>query len=102
MAANLTPTLFIDDMKKWLMRCQKYQPYSNILCAGYTMAMLNISKKIEPKKQELLKKVIYVQKIKTISINIKKSTNNLLFSDSVKYLVIGNIAILRIKRCEAI
>lgn len=53
--ALLEDKISLDAMKKWLMRCQKYQPYSNILCAGYTMEMLNISKKIEPKKKELLK-----------------------------------------------
>ena len=53
--ALLEDKITLDDMKKWLMRCQKFQPYSNILCAGYTMEMLNISKKIEPKKKALLK-----------------------------------------------
>lgn len=43
-------------LKSYLMRQQKYQPYSNILCSGFTMKMLNISHKIDVKKKALLKK----------------------------------------------
>lgn len=43
-------------LKNYLMRCQKYQPYSNVLCAGFTSKMLLMSKTIKKKKDELLKK----------------------------------------------
>lgn len=43
-------------LKNYLMRQQKYQPYSNILCSGFTMKMLTMSKTLEPLRNKLLKK----------------------------------------------
>lgn len=46
----------LDALKKYLMRTQKFQPYSNILCSGFTIKMLTMSSRIKSKKNELLKK----------------------------------------------
>lgn len=54
--AVMEDKLDISVLKKFIMKCQKFQPYSTMLCPGYTMKMLLISKEIEPKKKELLKK----------------------------------------------
>lgn len=43
-------------LKNYMMRSQKFQPYSNILCAGFTEKMLTISGAIKKKKEELIKK----------------------------------------------
>lgn len=46
----------LDALKRYLMRSQKYQPYSNILCSGFTAKMLKMSGYIKKKKMELIKK----------------------------------------------
>lgn len=43
-------------LKNYMMRSQKFQPYSNILCSGFSAKMLTMSDRIESKKKELLKK----------------------------------------------
>lgn len=42
-------------LKNYLMRTQKYQPYSNVLCSGFTEKMLTMSSRIKAKKNALLK-----------------------------------------------
>lgn len=43
-------------LKRYLMKTQKYQPYSDILAAGFTVGMLTISDKLNKRKAELIKK----------------------------------------------
>lgn len=43
-------------LKEFLMKCQKFQPYSNVLATGFSERMLTISSKLEAKKKALLKK----------------------------------------------
>lgn len=54
--AILEDKIPIETLKKYLMLQQKFQPYSNILCSGYTTMMLNITEDINKKKAQLAKK----------------------------------------------
>ena len=46
----------LDQMKRYVMKTQKVQPYIAIYSYGYTEKMLTCSKEINKKKKELLKK----------------------------------------------
>ena len=54
--AVLEDRITTDQFKKFLDLCQKFMPYSTIICPTTSESMLVISKTIEPKKKELLKK----------------------------------------------
>lgn len=54
--ALLEDKITMDDMMDYNQRCQKFQAYTTMLCPSISEAMLLISKTIEPKKKELLKK----------------------------------------------
>ena len=54
--ALLEDKITMDDMMDYNQRCQKFQGYTTMLCPSISEAMLLISKTIEPKKKELLKK----------------------------------------------
>jgi len=54
--AVLEDKITLQVMKDYLMKTQKFQPYSNILCPSVTMNMLLISDKIAKRKKELLDK----------------------------------------------
>lgn len=54
--AILEDKVSVDTFKKFLMLEQKFQPYCNMLSAGYTTKMLTINKTIDDKKKELIKK----------------------------------------------
>lgn len=43
-------------LKNYLMHQQKFQPYSNILCSGFTTKMLTMSDTLKPIKEKLFKK----------------------------------------------
>ena len=43
-------------LKRFLMRCQKCQPYSNILAPSFTLKMLTMSKELDKFKKQLLTK----------------------------------------------
>ena len=45
-----------DQFKRFIEACQKFMPYSTIICPTSSEDMMMISKTIEPKKKELLKK----------------------------------------------
>lgn len=53
--AIIEDRLPLQSLKNYLMRTQKYQPYSNILAAGFTDKMLLMSKTLQPIKNKLLK-----------------------------------------------
>ncbi|MBP5598471.1 MAG: hypothetical protein J6Y02_24100 [Pseudobutyrivibrio sp.] len=61
--ALLEDKITMDDMMDYNQRCQKFQGYTTMLCPSISEAMLLISKTIEPKKKELLKK--YAKEIAT-------------------------------------
>lgn len=46
----------VDVLKRFLNRQQKFQPYSNIICSGFTEKMISSIGVINKKKQELVKK----------------------------------------------
>ena len=46
----------LDALKRYIMREQKFQPYSNILCSSFSKEMLLSSTRINKKKKELQKK----------------------------------------------
>lgn len=52
----------VPQYKKYIDSCQKFMPCSSVICPTTSEDMLLISKKIEPKKKELLKK--YEKEIK--------------------------------------
>ena len=54
--AIIEDRLDVASLKRYLMRQQKFQPYSNILCSGFSELMLNMSDITKAKKQQLLKK----------------------------------------------
>lgn len=54
--AILEDRITTDQYKTYIMCCQKFMNYSTIICTTTSEDMLLISKKIEPKKKELLKK----------------------------------------------
>lgn len=54
--AVLEDKIPLSALKNYISKCQKFQPYSNILCPGLTPGMLLISEKLEKKKKELLAK----------------------------------------------
>ena len=54
--AMLEDRVTTQQFKQWIMCCQKFMNYSTIICSTTSEDMLLISKKIEPKKKELLKK----------------------------------------------
>ena len=54
--AIMEDRLPLSALKRYLMRQQKFQPYCNILCSGFTTNMLTISYKIDKMKKQLEKK----------------------------------------------
>ena len=46
----------VQQLKQWILCCQKFMNYSTVICTNSSEDMLLISKTIEPKKKELLKK----------------------------------------------
>lgn len=46
----------LDSLKRFIMKCQKLQPASTMLCPSYTDTMFYAIKKIEKRKEELMKK----------------------------------------------
>lgn len=54
--AVLEDKITIDQLKRFEMKIQKFMPLVSVLSASYTDKMLTISKDIESKKKELLKK----------------------------------------------
>ena len=54
--ALLEDKITVEHLKRYLMMCQKFQPYSNILSAGFSLGMLTVGDKLNKKKEELLKK----------------------------------------------
>jgi hypothetical protein len=54
--ALLEDDISIDKLKRFIMKCQKFQPYVSILSPSYTLTVLNITKDINKKKNELIKK----------------------------------------------
>lgn len=54
--AVLEDKISLKAMKDYIMKTQKYQPYSNILCPSFTMNMLLITDSIAKRKKELLDK----------------------------------------------
>ncbi|MBQ8130859.1 MAG: hypothetical protein IJ193_00030 [Bacilli bacterium] len=46
----------INCLKRYLNRQQKFQPYSSIICSGFSEKMINMSEVINKKKEELRKK----------------------------------------------
>lgn len=53
--ALMEDKITVEVLKRYLMRQQKFQPYCNILCSGFTTNMLNMSAKINKKKDQLFK-----------------------------------------------
>ena len=53
--AVLEDKITVEALKRYLNRQQKFQPYSSIICSGFTEKMLTISDIIDKKKQSLLK-----------------------------------------------
>lgn len=66
--AILEDKISVDVLKRYLMRQQKFQPYSNILCSGFTSNMLVMSSVINKKKNELFKK--YEKELKDPNENV--------------------------------
>ena len=54
--ALMEDKITVDQMKLYFKKQQKFQPYVSILSPGYTMNMLLITKKINARKEELMKK----------------------------------------------
>jgi hypothetical protein len=54
--AVLEDKISLQAMKNYIMKTQKFQPYSNILCPSFTSNMLLIGDKITKRKNELLTK----------------------------------------------
>ena len=54
--AILEDRVTVPQFKQWIMCLQKFMNYSSVICTTTSEDMLLISKKIEPKKKELLKK----------------------------------------------
>lgn len=54
--AILEDTLDLEVLKRFMMKCQKYQPYVHILAPNHTLLMLLVTEKITRRKKELLKK----------------------------------------------
>lgn len=54
--AILEDRVSTDQYKRFILTLQKFMPYSTIICPTTSEEMLMISKTIEPKKKELLKK----------------------------------------------
>jgi len=54
--AVMEDKISVDVLKRYLTRQQKFQPYSGIICSGYTEKMLTISGVLDKKKKELIKK----------------------------------------------
>ena len=54
--AILEDRVTTEQFKQWIICCQKFMNYSTVICTTSSEDMLLISKKIEPKKKELLKK----------------------------------------------
>lgn len=54
--AILEDKISVDVLKRYLNRQQKFQPYSNIICSGFTDKMLNVGSVLNKKKKELFKK----------------------------------------------
>jgi len=53
--ALLEDKITVAQLKHYLMMTQKFQPYSNILSSGFTVAMLTITDKINSRKAILIK-----------------------------------------------
>ena len=54
--ALLEDKIDIETLKRFVMKCQKFMPYVSVLSPSHTLEMLTCSKKINKKKEELLKK----------------------------------------------
>ena len=54
--AILEDRITTDQFKKWIISIQKFMPYSTIICPTTSENVMLISKTIEPKKKELIKK----------------------------------------------
>lgn len=54
--AILEDRITTDQFKKWIISLQKFMPYSTIICPTTSENVMLISKTIEPKKKELIKK----------------------------------------------
>ena len=54
--AVIEDKISVEVLKRFLNRQQKFQPYSNIICSGFTEKMLDSVGIIRKKKQELIKK----------------------------------------------
>lgn len=54
--AVLEDRITVTQFKTFINLCQKFMPYSTIICPTTSESMLKISKTIEPKKKQLLKK----------------------------------------------
>lgn len=54
--ALIEDKITVDQHKAYLMKTQKFMPYSNILSPGYTEKMLTCTTEINKKKAELMKK----------------------------------------------
>lgn len=60
--AVIEDKITLDQLKRYIMKTQKFQPYSNILSCSYTDNLLLSTEKIKAKKMELTKK--YAEGIK--------------------------------------
>lgn len=54
--ALLEDKITVDDMNDYNQKCQKFQGYTTMMCPSISEASLLISKTIEPRKKELMKK----------------------------------------------
>ena len=54
--ALIEDKITVDILKRYLNRQQKFQPYSGIICSGFTEKMLTITGILDKKKKELIKK----------------------------------------------
>lgn len=54
--ALLEDTITLDVLKRFIMKCQKCMPYVSILSPNHTLKMLTVTKTLNKKKNELIKK----------------------------------------------
>ena len=54
--AVMEDKITVQDLKDFLLKTQKMQPYSNLLCPSFSTKMLTMTKTLDKKKKELLEK----------------------------------------------
>ena len=75
--ALMEDKITIEDLKDFIMKCQKCMPYVSILSPNHTLKMLTCTKEIDKKKKELIKK--YDKEIKAgDEVAVEKMENELM------------------------